>query len=338
MGDRVSTDVGARRLVDLCRGWLRRAVGDGPADPGRRGRRFNAELDAHHWLGHRLTGQVLRYVAALDGEWVALVGFGSAALSCAARDRFLGWSRETHAAGGHSLAQSRPGSVDADQAVVDVHPVGPDAQGAASIGEATYGRLCQMPGPDAGSRDRSPDEQLLEASRTGQVCEFSDGLPITGEDMAGWGADRTVSAALLRQLLLGEHPDCTMQRVAVRGAVIAGKLDVHDASVVGLALTGCRLGPIDLRRATFTGDARFDGTNLHRRRPVRRDYQPSPATPGSTGTTFTGDARFDGDYLHRRRPVRRDYLHRRRPGSTGQPSPATPGSTGLPSPATTPGS
>jgi len=56
--------------------------------------RFNAELDAHHWLGHRLTGQVLRYVAVLDGEWVALVGFGSAALSCAARDRFLGWSRE----------------------------------------------------------------------------------------------------------------------------------------------------------------------------------------------------------------------------------------------------
>src|SRR5450759_3767073 len=38
MGDCVSTGVGARRLVDLCRGWLRRAVGDGPADPGRRGR------------------------------------------------------------------------------------------------------------------------------------------------------------------------------------------------------------------------------------------------------------------------------------------------------------
>jgi hypothetical protein len=37
---------------------------------------------------------VLRYVAVLDGEWVALVGFGSAALSCAARDGFLGWSRE----------------------------------------------------------------------------------------------------------------------------------------------------------------------------------------------------------------------------------------------------
>ena len=56
--------------------------------------RFNALLDAHHWLGHRLTGQVLRYVATLGGQWVALVGFGSAVLSCAARDGWVGWSRQ----------------------------------------------------------------------------------------------------------------------------------------------------------------------------------------------------------------------------------------------------
>jgi len=56
--------------------------------------RFNALLRVHHWLGRRLTGQVMRYVAVLEGEWVALVGFGSAALSCSARDRCVGWSRE----------------------------------------------------------------------------------------------------------------------------------------------------------------------------------------------------------------------------------------------------
>lgn len=56
--------------------------------------RFNAALTEHHWLGHRLTGAVLRYVAVLDGEWVAVAGFGSAVLSCRARDEFLGWSRE----------------------------------------------------------------------------------------------------------------------------------------------------------------------------------------------------------------------------------------------------
>lgn len=33
-------------------------------------------------------------MAELDGQWVAVIGFGSAALSCAARDRFIGWTRE----------------------------------------------------------------------------------------------------------------------------------------------------------------------------------------------------------------------------------------------------
>jgi len=56
--------------------------------------RFNAALTEHHWLGRRLTGQVLRYVAVLEGEWVAVAGFGSAVLSCRARDEFLGWSRQ----------------------------------------------------------------------------------------------------------------------------------------------------------------------------------------------------------------------------------------------------
>lgn len=56
--------------------------------------RFNAALTEHHWLGRRLTGQVLRYVAVLEGEWVAVAGFGSAVLSCRVRDEFLGWSRE----------------------------------------------------------------------------------------------------------------------------------------------------------------------------------------------------------------------------------------------------
>jgi len=54
--------------------------------------RFNAELDAHHWLGHRLTGEVVRYVATQGEQWVALVGFGSAAFKCGPREKFLGWA------------------------------------------------------------------------------------------------------------------------------------------------------------------------------------------------------------------------------------------------------
>ncbi len=65
-----------------------------PAEAGDRAR-FDSELDAHHWLGHRMVGETMRYVATdADGEWVALVGFASCALSCRPRDRFVGWSPE----------------------------------------------------------------------------------------------------------------------------------------------------------------------------------------------------------------------------------------------------
>jgi hypothetical protein len=62
-----------------------------PGDAGR----FDAELDEHHWLGHRMVGETMRYVAVdAVGEWVALVGFASPALSCGPRDRLIGWSPE----------------------------------------------------------------------------------------------------------------------------------------------------------------------------------------------------------------------------------------------------
>lgn len=42
-----------------------------------------------------MVGETLRYVATdANGEWVGLVGFGSCALSCGPRDRFIGWSPE----------------------------------------------------------------------------------------------------------------------------------------------------------------------------------------------------------------------------------------------------
>lgn len=57
--------------------------------------RFNDLLDEHHFLGHRLYGRVVRHVAVEGDEWVALVGFGSAALSLGARESYVGWSEET---------------------------------------------------------------------------------------------------------------------------------------------------------------------------------------------------------------------------------------------------
>jgi len=54
--------------------------------------RFGELLAAHHWLGPRLFGSVVRHVAVLDGAWVALLGYGSAVLRCTARDQVIGWA------------------------------------------------------------------------------------------------------------------------------------------------------------------------------------------------------------------------------------------------------
>jgi len=43
----------------------------------------------HDWV---LTGQSLRYVAELDGQWVALLAFSAAAFHLKAREKWIGWS------------------------------------------------------------------------------------------------------------------------------------------------------------------------------------------------------------------------------------------------------
>lgn len=59
--------------------------------------RWRALMDAHHYLGFaHIVGQALYYVATVEGQWVALLGWGSAALKCGARDRWIGWSEQTH--------------------------------------------------------------------------------------------------------------------------------------------------------------------------------------------------------------------------------------------------
>lgn len=55
--------------------------------------KWNYLMKEYHYLGfERLSGEVLKYVAELKGEWVALLGWGSAALKCKARDEWIGWS------------------------------------------------------------------------------------------------------------------------------------------------------------------------------------------------------------------------------------------------------
>ena len=42
---------------------------------------WNDLVKKHHYLGLRaIVGEAMRYIAMLDGQWVALIGFGAAAL------------------------------------------------------------------------------------------------------------------------------------------------------------------------------------------------------------------------------------------------------------------
>jgi hypothetical protein len=55
--------------------------------------RFDALLEQKHYLcSARMVGRTLRYVAELDGEWVALACFSAAALHLKAREKWLGWT------------------------------------------------------------------------------------------------------------------------------------------------------------------------------------------------------------------------------------------------------
>ena len=54
---------------------------------------FNYHLQEDHYLeSSRLAGQSLRYVAEVDGQWVALLTFSAPALHLKARERWIGWS------------------------------------------------------------------------------------------------------------------------------------------------------------------------------------------------------------------------------------------------------
>lgn len=51
-------------------------------------------MQQHPYLGfERIVGESLCYVASRGADWVALLGWGSAALKCWPRDGWIGWDR-----------------------------------------------------------------------------------------------------------------------------------------------------------------------------------------------------------------------------------------------------
>lgn len=56
--------------------------------------RWRQLMRQHHYLGFEcIVGEALYYVATRATQWIALLGWGSAALKCAPRDRWIGWER-----------------------------------------------------------------------------------------------------------------------------------------------------------------------------------------------------------------------------------------------------
>lgn len=59
---------------------------------------FNYYLEREHYLeSSRFAGQSLRYVAEVDGQWVALLTFSAPALHLKAREQWIGWSARQRA-------------------------------------------------------------------------------------------------------------------------------------------------------------------------------------------------------------------------------------------------
>ena len=55
--------------------------------------RWNQIIEYEHYLHNpRLVGEQLRYVAEVDGQWVALISWSGAAYHIAGRDQWIGWS------------------------------------------------------------------------------------------------------------------------------------------------------------------------------------------------------------------------------------------------------
>jgi hypothetical protein len=60
--------------------------------------RFDRTLENRHDLASaHLAGQTLRYVAELDGQWLALLSFSAAALHLKGRERWIGWTSRQRA-------------------------------------------------------------------------------------------------------------------------------------------------------------------------------------------------------------------------------------------------
>ena len=101
---------------------------------------------------------------------------------------------------------------------------------------------------------------MLDAAKTGELVRREG--PFELESMRAWGVDRSISAAVLRHLLVAEQWQVHAKGVRLQGVLISGKLDLESATLrCPLHLDSCYLdndGPVVLdhaaaSRVTLTG-------------------------------------------------------------------------------------
>ena len=114
--------------------------------------RYDETLVRPHWLGTGLVGEVMRYFAEEDGEWCALLGFGSAALCVKSREELV--SRPAHRAAPrrtptpHGLLTPgalHPVALPRAPDRPSVHGLNPAGRPAASPGHRATGRPARRP-------------------------------------------------------------------------------------------------------------------------------------------------------------------------------------------------
>ncbi|MGW5669358.1 hypothetical protein [Micromonospora sp. NPDC003776] len=110
-----------------------------------------------------------------------------------------------------------------------------------------------QPVRDAADRAHTPVEQrLIESVARGEVLDLAGDGPVDEAAMRTWGDERTVSAAVIRDLVrgrLGGDPD--PHGLRLRGARIAGQIDLENiTSDLALELRDCLLPDgVNLRKA-----------------------------------------------------------------------------------------
>ena len=142
------------------------------------------------------------------------------------------------------------------------------------------------------------EQRLINAVRAGYQCDFSERKEIQPDDMADWGAERTIRAAVLRSLVTRDRSQWDLgpnsaEEVSVRGAVVCDDLTGFDEVNLSLRLSCCRVdGEASLERTNFDGSASFEGTTFAGS--VRFDGTKFRGRASFDSANFAGDASFVG--------------------------------------------